>query len=505
MSTTLVHKYQTLKAKKSAKRIASEDIFPKHSRSASTPSSATTPSTSPSTSPASPEPLSYATFLSDLITVFNTLSTPSTAPTDSSSLHTSFAGATHSAHVDTHQKKKVVKALQHADPVKVNEVIALLKAMPDPTATRTAEERKKTHSRESSTQSTCSLKEVKEAEKARLKKQKQEQLDQELEEWDKVEKKSFWESQKINDQTTGIVDPQSCKSPAAASWWFPSVLPAAAPTLSASPEPSVPAAATKEAALKVKAADKAKAVDPAPSILGELWLSARAKSPTPPQRALSTGEQIAKAAASLLATTALSKEKSPSPRATTPSEKTLRRQASAPVIRSATPKALLTTTKAHSSDAILCLKKKSSSSSVASGSPSYLVATINSLTRQLMTLHHGCPPVRCFWWGYSIYLNRPWMSQLQRASNTGQVFYGFLFSTISSHPWLAALLPLISAWVGHQWSTMKAADKGRGVVVSATWVLPVALATKSWEDEDDPVPSVGKSTLKSKLKIHKRV
>ncbi|KAF9939332.1 hypothetical protein BGZ67_009636 [Mortierella alpina] len=502
MSTTLVHKYQTLKAKKSAKRILSEDIFPKHSRSASTPSSPTTPSTSPSTSPTSPQPESYATFLSDLITVFNTLSAPSTAPTDSSSLHASFAGATHLAHVDTNQKKKVVKALQHADPVKVNEVIALLKAMPDPTKAHPPQERKKTHSRESSTQSSCSLKEAKETEKARIKKQKQEQLDQELEEWDKVEKTSFWESQKINDQATGIVDPQSCKGPTAASWWLSSVLPAVAPAPLASPDPSVPATAIKVIAPKVKAA--AKAVDPATSILGGLWLSARAKSPAPPQRALSTGEQIAKAAASLLATTALSKEKTPSPRTNTQSEKSLRRQTSAPVM-SATPKAPLTTTKAHSSDVLLSLNKKSTSSSVASGSPSYLIATINSLTRQLMTLHHGCPPVRCFWWGYSIYLNRPWMSQLQRASNTGQVFYGFLCSTIGSHPWLAALLPLISAWVGHQWSTMKAADKGRGVVVSATWVLPVALASKSWEDEDDPVPAGAKSTLKSKLKIHKRV
>ncbi|KAF9278271.1 hypothetical protein BGZ68_008677 [Mortierella alpina] len=495
MSTTLVHKYQTLKAKKSAKRISSEDIFPKHSRSASTPSSPTTSSTPPSTSPASPQPVSYATFLSDLITVFNTLSAPSTAPTDSSSLHASFAGATRSAHVDTNQKKKVVKALQHADPVKVNEVIALLKAMPDPTTAHLPQERKKTHSRESSTQSNCSLKEAKETEKARIKKQKQEKLDQELEEWDKVEKSSFWESQKVNDQATGIVDPQSCKGSAAASWWFSSVAPTAAPT-----EPSVPAVVTKDAAPKVKAA-----ADPTTSILGGLWQSAKARSPAPPQRALSTGEQIAKAAASLLATTALSKEKSVSPTTNTQSDKPLRRQASAPVIRSATPKALLTTTKAHSSDAIFSINKKSTSPSVASGSPSYLIATINSLTRQLLTLHHGAPPVRCYWWGYSIYLNRPWMSQLQRASNTGQVFYGFLCSTIGSHPWLAALLPLISAWVGHQWSTMKAADKGRGVVVSATWLLPVALATKSWEDEDDSVPTGAKSTLKSKLKIHKRV
>ncbi|KAF9948413.1 hypothetical protein BGZ72_009668 [Mortierella alpina] len=505
MSTTLVHKYQTLKAKKSAKRTSSEDIFPKHSRSASTPSSPITPLASHSTSQPSPQPVSYATFLSDLITVFNTLSAPSTAPTDSSSLHASFAGATHSAHVDTNQKKKVVKALQHADPVKVNEVIALLKAMPDPTTTHTHPGRKKTHSRESSSQSSSSVKEVKESEKARIKKQKQEQLDQELEEWDKVEKKSFWESQKINDQATGVVDPQSCKGPAAASWWFSSVAPAVAPARCASPELSFPSTATKAALPKNKAADNTKAADPATSILGSLWLSARAKSPAPPQRTLSTGEQIAKAAASLLATTALSKERTPSPTTDTQSERSLRRQASAPVIRSTTPKALLTTTKAHSSDAILSIHKKSSSSSSASGAPSYLIATINSLTRQLMTLHHGAPPVRCFWWGYSIYLNRPWMAQLQRASNTGQVFFGFLCSTIGSHPWLAALLPLISAWVGHQWATMKAADKGRGVVVSATWVLPVALASKPWEDEDDLVPAGAKSTLKSKLKIHKRV
>jgi len=55
-------------------------------------------------------------------------------------------GANHETHVDSYQKKKAVKALQKADPAQVNDLITILKAMPDPTVV----EFRDVHSREAS-------------------------------------------------------------------------------------------------------------------------------------------------------------------------------------------------------------------------------------------------------------------------------------------------------------------------------------------------------------------
>ncbi|KAG0197965.1 hypothetical protein BGX28_008556 [Mortierella sp. GBA30] len=501
MSNTLAHKYHTLKTKKLAKRLSADEMFPKHSRSASNPSS---PTSTIVPVASSAQPVSYTAFLADLISVFNTLSTPSTVPTNSPSLHASFSGADHVSYVDAFQKENVVKALQYADPVKVNEVITFLRAMPDPTATQESKEQKKTHSRESSTQSTSSVKDTKEWGKPAIKKQRRKQLVQELEEWDKVEKNNFWETQKSNNQLTGVVDPESCRGTATASWWLSSVITPAASSPSDVKTQCTVVTTAKPSVSEAKISCRTKDADTT-SLLGGLWPLMKTRSQLLPNRSLSTGKQIAQAAASLLATTARSKPNAPSRTEGTRAEMSVRRQSSAPVIRSRTSKLLLATATAHSSDTNLSASKKSATSVVPTTLPSYLISTINSLTRQLMTLHDGIPMVRCFWWGYSIYLNRQSMSSLQRATNTGQVFFSFLYSTIGSHAWLAALLPLIAAWVSHQWSAMKGVDKGRGVVVSATWILPIALAPRSWEDEDDPEPSGAKATLKAKLKVIKRV
>ncbi|KAG0012219.1 hypothetical protein BGZ81_001711, partial [Podila clonocystis] len=42
-------------------------------------------------------------------------------------------GSNHEVHVDSYQKKQAVKALQKAKPAQVNDLITILKAMPDPT------------------------------------------------------------------------------------------------------------------------------------------------------------------------------------------------------------------------------------------------------------------------------------------------------------------------------------------------------------------------------------
>lgn len=77
-----------------------------------------------------------------------------------------------------------------------------------------------------------------------------------------------------------------------------------------------------------------------------------------------------------------------------------------------------------------------------------------------------------YWWGYEIYVPHKCMDTIERVSNTSQIFFGFLSTTVSAIPGLAALVPIakiISAWVGYQWAVIKTQDAGKGVVISATW------------------------------------
>ncbi|KAG0214704.1 hypothetical protein BGX33_001903 [Mortierella sp. NVP41] len=536
MSNTLIHKYHTLKAKKSSKRLSSQDIFP--------------PSAQTTTTTAQP---SYTSFIGDLVSAFNSLSTPTASSTSSSTLHTSFQGTDHEAHVDGQQKKKVIKALQSANPAQVNEIIALLKAMPDPTTAAAAvnnnnnNKAKKSHSRDLSQQSLLSLVQDKAKPKETIKKQKtkdqkkitekdkENRVDDKLGgDWDMVEKKWSWETQKSNDQTTGVV------IATAGSWLFSSATPAATTTTASQATSKQPVKITKSTSAGALSND---ATNIKTTGFGSLWLTTTTKSKPPldpsslhnkknnasikrtgttTTTSLSTGEQIAQAAATLLATAAVANPKEP---------KQPRRQTSMPNIRTATLKRLLTTTRASTTDAIPIKTKtktdsssssffSSSSSAVTSSSPtapSYLSSTLTNLTRQWMTLQSGPPPTHMmsaytYWWGFEIYVPHKCMDKIERVSNTSQIFFSFLSSTVSAIPGLAALVPIakiIAAWVGYQWAVIKTQDAGKGVVISATWVLPVALASRPWDHcgcEDDPfpelpIPPTAKKTLKSKLRL----
>ncbi|KAG0288100.1 hypothetical protein BGZ96_008079 [Linnemannia gamsii] len=556
MPTTLIHKYHTLKTKKSTKRLSSKDIFPTSS-----------PSPSPSSSSA-PQP--YTSFIGDLVSAFNSLSTPSASSTTSPTLHTYFQGVDHEALVDTAQKKKVVKALQLANPAQVNEIISLLKAMPDPTkAAVGVTAGKKAHSREGSQQSVLSLlaqdktntkprdttetakKQKRNDNKEPTTKQRMDEDEKLGEDWDKVEKKWGWETQKSNDQLTGVVDPESCKGSiisTAGSWIFssaptaapaPAPAPAAkpakveAPPKTAKPKPAkISTSATTNDATKstgfgslftstptTASATKSKPPPNTSSLHNKNKKLAASNKRTVSSTSLSTGEQIANAAATLLATAAISSPKELSPTTTTNAQKQVQRQSSMPNIKTATLKRLLTTTKASTPDPSTLSKAKSSSSSTdltTSSIPSYISTTITSLTRQWLTLQSSPPPthmmsVYTYWWGYEIYVPHKCMDNIERVSNTSQIFFGFLCTAISAIPGLAALVPIakiISAWVGYQWAVIKTQDTGKGVVISATWVLPVALASRHWDHcgtEDDHFPAESsllpspKKTLKSKL------
>ncbi|KAF8955073.1 hypothetical protein BGZ46_002743 [Entomortierella lignicola] len=491
MSTTLPEKQNTFK--KANKISASDKLFThQHPRSSSEPLLEHM------------QPKSYTSFITELISAFNSLSETSTAPTSSPTLHTFFQGADHEAHVDGHKKKKVVKALQLANPDKVNEVISILKAMPDPTldlvGTTKASSIKAATTKKRSSQDKIIAKNQ----------AKQEQLDKELEEWDKVEKKKVWETLKSNDQTTGIVDPESCKGIMSPSWWFPST------------EPSSPAPKLTTSTPNKDTRTKTPSTS---ALFGSSWMTTQSKSETiclsskkmhSTKRPLSTGEQIALAAASLLTVAANSKPKDLSVEKNnknnkSPESTVLHRYSSMPSIKATTIKALLPTTKASTDTAKKPLPEAPLTSR---SSQSSLVGAISSITRQFLNLDGfslaNMIRVNTFWWGYEIYVPHNCMTTIEQVSNTSQIFFKILSSAISGVPGLSALVPIakiISAWVSYQWTVIKAEDRGKGVVISAIWILPVALASRSWDNRvyDDDPPSVPplrtKKSAKSKFSL----
>ena len=55
---------------------------------------------------------------------------------------------------------------------------------------------------------------------------------------------------------------------------------------------------------------------------------------------------------------------------------------------------------------------------------------------------------------------------------------------------IAPIIGYIGAFVSWSWGTVKSFDKGQGVVLSATWLLPIALLPGSWDFVLPPAPTI---------------
>jgi hypothetical protein len=56
---------------------------------------------------------------------------------------------------------------------------------------------------------------------------------------------------------------------------------------------------------------------------------------------------------------------------------------------------------------------------------------------------------------------------------------------------LRALVPLLGAigtFISWSWKAVVTFDKGNGVILSATWLLPIVLVPGTWEDDEMPAP-----------------
>ncbi|KAE8218904.1 hypothetical protein CF319_g7301 [Tilletia indica] len=105
------------------------------------------------------------------------------------------------------------------------------------------------------------------------------------------------------------------------------------------------------------------------------------------------------------------------------------------------------------------------------------------------------------WWGYRLYLPPPVMktltSELGTAEKIAKVLSTVLSFLITHIPVALIPLPLIplvtvlqaiapltgylATFIAWSWGFIKSMDKGDGVVLSATWIVPVAIIPKAWD------------------------
>ncbi|KAJ7208161.1 hypothetical protein B0H12DRAFT_1158469 [Mycena haematopus] len=121
---------------------------------------------------------------------------------------------------------------------------------------------------------------------------------------------------------------------------------------------------------------------------------------------------------------------------------------------------------------------------------------------------------QALWWGYRMYLPPPVMAHLTSdeaetvkiATTITAVLTWFLANVNPASippPLLPAFLLLqklgpyagyIGTFVSWIWGTVTNADKGYGVVLTATWILPVALIPSAIKGPDTPAPGVPPTT-----------
>ncbi|KAG6911320.1 hypothetical protein DXG01_000991 [Tephrocybe rancida] len=114
------------------------------------------------------------------------------------------------------------------------------------------------------------------------------------------------------------------------------------------------------------------------------------------------------------------------------------------------------------------------------------------------------------WWGYRLYLPPPVMATLdssqvkatQRAAMITAALTWFLkrvptlmvpapmLPTVKVLRRLAPLLGYIGVFIAWSWTRISACDKGNGVVLTATWLLPVALIPMAWDAGDIHGPRI---------------
>ncbi|OCH87479.1 hypothetical protein OBBRIDRAFT_736075 [Obba rivulosa] len=125
--------------------------------------------------------------------------------------------------------------------------------------------------------------------------------------------------------------------------------------------------------------------------------------------------------------------------------------------------------------------------------------------------------LQLLWWGYRVYLPPPVLDILNNqrieATKRAAIITTALKWLLDHIPASAvplqlrpalelarALVPYlvyVGGFIAWSWTTIKGFDKGHGVVLSATWLLPIALIPGTWEESTGPRPDASASTKRS--------
>ncbi|PWN48085.1 hypothetical protein IE53DRAFT_370910 [Violaceomyces palustris] len=94
------------------------------------------------------------------------------------------------------------------------------------------------------------------------------------------------------------------------------------------------------------------------------------------------------------------------------------------------------------------------------------------------------------WWGFELTLPKPTMAYLNTAHSVSGAFLSFLQTMVVSGgvPELLPFVKYISMYMDVEFKAIQAQDKGTGVVVAATWFMPLALVPRPWDYPLTPPP-----------------
>lgn len=119
--------------------------------------------------------------------------------------------------------------------------------------------------------------------------------------------------------------------------------------------------------------------------------------------------------------------------------------------------------------------------------------------------------VHASWWGFTIYLPQAVLpeieSDVQQAEKIAQIIHTVLTTLLDKASSLPVPAPLqaaltilkaiapstsyISTFIGWSWDQIKSFNKGEGVELSATWLLPIALIPHTWDAATAPADKDG--------------
>ncbi|PWN37224.1 uncharacterized protein FA14DRAFT_11821 [Meira miltonrushii] len=97
-----------------------------------------------------------------------------------------------------------------------------------------------------------------------------------------------------------------------------------------------------------------------------------------------------------------------------------------------------------------------------------------------------------YWWGFELTIPEPSMKYLSTAHSVSGAFLGFLQTMVTTGgvPELLPFVRYISSFVDMEFNAIRSQDRNsKGVVIAATWLMPLALVPRPWDYGFGDAPS----------------